>query len=159
MAKKDILELSRRCTPEGHNITWIVTCVVDADGSKRGIHRQRLVNLRDDEYYKMLDKIKQVFPAKKYGDAVMQVKRETEDIGYLLSCMRCACASDLSDEASVAEIIDIVKEQTRSEMRQAVIIWKDIYDIVGRDKNRESLDESEDVLEYIGVMTAPVRLD
>lgn len=25
MAKKDILELQRRCTPSEHNITWIVT--------------------------------------------------------------------------------------------------------------------------------------
>lgn len=156
MAKKDILELQRRCTPSEHNITWIVTCLVDADGSVRSVHRQRLVSMREDEYYKVLDKIRQVLPWKKYGDAVVQVKKEFSP--PLITIMEHARTTELSEETA-AEIIDIVKEQTQSETRQAVIIWKDVYDIVGQDRNRESLDESEDVLEYIGVMTAPVRLD
>lgn len=157
MAQRDIMELQKRMRPEGHNITWIATALVEPDGTVAGIHKERLVGMREEEYFKYLDKIKSIFPYKKYGDAVLQV--DVQQRQHLTDCMALAIKSEMKNDDAVSQIIETAKLAAASETRYAVIVWNDIYDIIRVDKNKESLDESEETLNYIGCMICPVNMD
>lgn len=158
MAKRDIMELQKRMRPEEHNITWAATALIEPDGTVAGIHKERLVGMREEEYFKYLDKIRGIFPYKKYGDAVLQVDAEHQAT-HLTDCMMLAIKSGMKNDDAVSQIIETAKEAAVSETRHAVIVWNDIYDIIRVDKNNESLDESEETLNYIGCMICPVNID
>lgn len=156
MAKRDILEMQHRMKADTNNITWVAVCLVESDGTMGPIHKQRLAAMREEEYYKYLDKIKQVFAGKKYGDAVMQV---TTDQTGITNTMAAAIKSEMKGDELIHEIIENTRDYITSERRYAIIIWQDIYDIVATNENNESLDESEEVLNYIGVMVCPVAME
>lgn len=158
MAQRDIMELQKRMRPEEHNITWVATALIEPDGTVAGVHKERLVGMREEEYYKYLDKIKSIFPYKKYGDAVLQLGIRYQ-LQMLLDAMFFAIKGEMKDDAAISEIIEIAKETATSETRHAVIVWNDIYDIIKVDKSNESLDESEETLNYIGCMVCPVNMD
>lgn len=157
MAKRDIMELYKRMKPDAHNITWVATALIEPDGTVESVHKVRLVSMREEEYFKYLDKIKSVFQHKKYGDAVLQVEvsKETMLHGDMLKAMR----SEMRDDEAINDIIEIAKEAAASETKHAVIIWNDIYDIIKTNKNNESLEESEETLNYIGCAVCPVNMD
>lgn len=158
MAKRDIMELQKRMRPEEHNITWVATALVEPDGTVASIHKERLVSMREEEYFKYLNKIKSIFPYKKYGDAVLQMDANSLH-SALHEYMRDAIYSGMKDVEAIGLMIEIAKEAAASETRHAVIVWNDIYDIIKVDKNNESLDESEETLNYIGCMICPVNMD
>ena len=158
MAKRDIMELQKRMRPDAHNITWVVTALIEPDGTVASIHKERLVSMREEEYFKSLSKIKSIFPYKKYGDAVLQMDANSLH-SALYEYMRDAIYSGMKNVEAIGLMIEIAKEAAVSETRHAVIIWNDIYDIIKVDKNNESLDESEETLNYIGCMICPVNMD
>ena len=158
MAKRDIMELQKRMRPEEHNITWVATALVEPDGTVASIHKERLVSMREEEYFKYLSKIKSIFPYKKYGDAVLQVDVQ-RGMTALHEYMSDVIKSGMKDDDAISQIIEIAKEAAVSETRHAVIVWNDIYDIIKVDKNNESLNESEETLNYIGCMICPVHMD
>ena len=157
MAKGDILEMKRRMTPKGNNITWVVTCLIEPDGEIKHVHKKRLASMREEEYFKYLKTIERVFAEKQYGDRVMQV--ETDRPGIMTTAMESAIKGEMKDDGVIDEIIQDVRHAIKTETRHAVVIWQDIYDIIATDKNNEQLDESEEVLNYIGVMVCPVGID
>lgn len=158
MAKRDIMELQKRMRPDAHNITWVVTALIEPDGTVASVNKERLVSMREEEYFKYLNKIKSIFPYKKYGDAVLQVDVQRGMTG-LHEHMSDAIHSEMKDDDAIQQIIEIAKEAAVSETRHAVIVWNDIYDIIKVDKNNESLDEPEETLNYIGCMICPVNMD
>lgn len=158
MAKRDIMELRKRMKPDEHNITWVETALIEPDGTVASIHKERLISMREEEYLKYLDKIKSIFPYKKYGDAVLQINVE-HMADHMIACMELAIKSEMKNDDAISQIIEITKEAAASETRHAVIVWNDIYDIIKVDKNNESLDESEETLNYIGCMLCPVHMD
>ena len=158
MAKRDIMELQKRMRPDEHNITWVVTALVEPDGTVASIHKERLVSMRKEEYFKYLSKIKSIFPYKKYGDAVLQMDANSLH-SALYEYMRDEIYSGMKDVEAIGLMIEIAKEAVASETRHAVIVWNDIYDIIKVDKNNESMDESEETLNYIGCMICQVNMD
>lgn len=96
MAKRDIMELQKRMRPEEHNITWVATALVEADGTVASVHKERLVGMREEEYFKYLSRIKSIFPYKKYGDAVLQISRDRAT--HLTDCMAFAIKSEMKLE-------------------------------------------------------------
>lgn len=158
MAKRDIMELQKRMRPDEHNITWIATALVEPDGTVASVHKERLVSMREEEYFKYLDKIKSIFQYKKYGDAVLQVDAQYGG-KVLYNCMDMVIDSGMKDDGAIMKIIEIARAAAASETRHAIIIWNDIYDIIKVDRNNESLDESEETLNYIGCMICPVNMD
>lgn len=159
MAKRDIMELQKRMRPDEHNITWVVTALIEPDGTVASIHKERLVSMREEEYFKYLYKIKSIFPYKKYGDAVLQINMDMHMETHLIDSVGLAIESEMKNDDAISQIIEIAKEAAASETRHAVIVWNDIYDIIKVDKNNESLDESEETLNYIGCMICPVNMD
>ena len=87
----------------------------------------------------------------------MQV--ETDGSGIMTDTMESAIRSEMKDDDVIYDIIKAARATIRTETRHAVIIWQDIYDIIAIDKNNEELDESEETLNYIGVMVCPVGMD
>ena len=109
MAKRDIMELQKRMRPDEHNITWVVTALVEPDGTVESVNKERLVSMREEEYFKYLSKIKSIFPYKKYGDAVLQM-----DINAL-HCELCEYMRDeirtgMNDIEAISLMIEVVKE-------------------------------------------------
>lgn len=158
MAKRDIMELQKRMRPDEHNITWIATALIEPDGTVASVHKDRLVSMREEEYFKYLDKIKSIFQYKKYGDAVLQVDVRCGTTA-LYGNMFAAIRSGMKDNDAIQQIIEIARAAAASETKHAIIVWNDIYDIIKVDKNNESLDESEETLNYIGCMLCPVNMD
>lgn len=108
MAKRDIMELQKRMRPDKHNITWIEIALIEPDGTVASVHKERLVSMREEEYFKYLDKIKSIFPYKKYGDAVLQVDvqtRTTALYGNMFDAMR----SGMKDDDAIQQIIEIAR--------------------------------------------------
>lgn len=158
MAKRDIMELQKRMRAEEHDITWIATALIEPDGTVTSVHKERLVNMREEEYFKYLDKIKSVFPYKKYGDAVLQVDAQYGG-KVLYKYIDIVIDSGMKDDGAIMKMIEIARAAAASETKHAIIIWNDIYDIIKVNKNNESLDESEETLNYIGCMLCPVNMD
>lgn len=158
MAKKDVAELQRRMKPDAHNITYLAGCLVEPDGEITSIFKERLVGMREEEYHKYLDRIRGIFAYKKYGDNIAEA-----DILYVGQPMelllKTAIESEMKDDDVIEAIFKLVRAAVSDGKRYAILVWNDIYDIVKTDKNNESLDESEETLNYIGCMICPVNMD
>ena len=155
MAKADILELKKRLTKNGCTFTKMCGCYVNADKEKILKINESFLNLEEDEFYKFLDIAKKVFSGT-FGNNILQLdfKREENKQDFFWKLDKSA----LKDEELLDEFYDGIIEKYDAQGNYLILIFHDAYDVISKDKNKEELENSDEVYEYILCAICPVEL-
>lgn len=155
MNKKDILELKKRFTKDRAGITRVTGCYVNADREKVTVFNENFLNLEDEEMFKYLEIAKKTLSGK-VGDNSL-----TLDMHEGSSCQKSLLAlkeSQLKDNTFLDSFYDSVIENYECEGNYLIVLFHDVYDIIKKSSDHLSLDESEEVYEYILCAICPVKL-
>ncbi len=155
MAKADILELKKRLTKNGCTFTKMCGCYVNADKEKILKINESFLNLEEDEFYKFLDIAKKVLSGT-FGNNILQLdfKREENKQDFFWKLDKSA----LKDEELLDEFYDEIIEKYDAQGNYLILIFHDAYDVISKDKNKEELENSDEVYEYILCAICPVEL-
>ena len=155
MAKADILELKKRLTKNGCTFTKMCGCYVNADKEKILKINESFLNLEEDEFYKFLDIAKKVLSGT-FGNNILQLdfKREENKQDFFWKLDKSA----LKDEELLDEFYDGIIEKYDAQGNYIILIFHDAYDVISKDKNKEELENSDEVYEYILCAICPVEL-
>ena len=155
MAKADILELKKRLTKNGCTFTKMCGCYVNADKEKILKINESFLNLEEDEFYKFLDIAKKVLSGT-FGNNILQLdfKREENKQDFFWKLDKSA----LKDEELLDEFYDGIIEKYEAQGNYLILIFHDAYDVISKDKNKEELENSDEVYEYILCAICPVEL-
>ena len=155
MAKADILELKKRLTKNGCTFTKMCGCYVNADKEKILKINESFLNLEEDEFYKFLDIAKKVLSGT-FGNNILQLdfKREENKQDFFWKLDKSA----LKDEELLDEFYDGIIEKYDAQGNYLILIFHDADDVISKDKNKEELENSDEVYEYILCAICPVEL-
>lgn len=156
MNNADRKELQRRFRKDNCTITRMCGCYVDSEKNIITHFEETFLNLEDSEFYKYLDIAKAVLSGK-MGDNILELKFDEERMAgrKRLEEMRDSRLKNLID---IDYIYDSIIENYDHIGNYLILLFHDAYDVITYTKNREKLDESEDVFEYLLCAICPVSL-
>ena len=159
MDKKSINELKRRLKKDSCTFTKICGCYVDDNKNKVTNLDEIFMNLEDDEFYKYLEMAKKVMSTN-IGNNILELnfsakyEEKNEYQQFLLGLK----SGGLKDQALVERFFDMVIEKYHSLGNYLILLYHDIYDVITKTSDNRSLDESEEVYEYIICAICPMIL-
>lgn len=156
MNNADRKELQRRFRKDNCTITRMCGCYVDSEKNIITHFEETFLNLEDSEFYKYLDIAKAVLSGK-LGDNLLELQFDEERMAgrKRLEEMRDSRLKNLID---IDYIYDSIIENYDHLGNYLILLFHDAYDVITYTKNREKLDESEDVYEYLLCAICPVSL-
>lgn len=158
MNKRDVLELRRRLKKDTCTITRVAGCYVDANKHKVLNLNETFLNLPDDEFYKYLEIAKKTLGGT-IGNNILELDFEKdEEYGGKQQFFMGLRASALKDEGLLDRLYDLIIEGYENVGNYIILVFHDSYDIISRTTDKQKLDESEEVYEYLLVAICPVDL-
>ena len=151
---KDVLELRKRLTKEECTITRMCGCYVDSEKNKVTKLEERFLNLDDEEFYKYLDIVKQVFH-KKIHDNMLSMEIEKEVSKKALAAV---VSTKLKQEEVLDRMYDSIIENFGYAGNYLILFFHDAYDVMKVTSDNQKLEESEEVYEHIICVICPVTL-
>lgn len=156
MNNADRKELQRRFRKDNCTITRLCGCYVDSEKNIITHFEETFLNLEDSKFYKYLDIAKAVLSGK-LGDNLLELKFNEERVSGR-KLLEEARDSKLKNVINEDDIFDGIIENYDHLGNYLILLFHDAYDIITYTKNREKLDESEDVYEYLLCAICPVSL-
>ena len=158
MNKKEILELKKRWTKNGCTFTRLCGCYVDAEKNALLRLGETFLTLDDEEFYKYLDIAKKTLSGTPQNQ-LLTLDFLPEEAGrdrqnFLLGLRESKLKNDDLLERFYEQVIDACQ----LEGNYLILLFHDAYDIIKKTTDAESLDESEEVYEYILCAICPVTL-
>lgn len=150
---KDILELRKRLN-ENCTITRMCGCYVDNEKNKVTKLEERFLNLNDEEFYKYLEIVKQIF-SKKIHDNMLSMEIENEVSKKALAAV---VGSKLKQEEVLDRMYDKIIESFGHTGNYLILFFHDVYDVIKVTSDNRKLEESEEIYEYIICTICPVTL-
>ncbi len=159
MNKRDVMELRKRLKGDKCNINRMAGCYVDAGRNKVVTLNESFLNLDTEEYEKFLEIARKTMGGT-IGNNILEVAfpPEEEQPGGKAMFLNGLRASDLQNEELLDTLYDLIIKNYRYDGNYLILVFHDVYDIMRRTSDRQKLDESEEVYEYILVSICPVVL-
>lgn len=155
--REDMLELTRRMTPERTSFTRIAGCYVDRDGDYDGSFNTNFLNLSVAGKAKNL-KLAKVVPfsepdrnLKKY-----RYEKQAQGPGSMWQMLMAMRDCGLKNDALMDTFYDVVMEEYKTDSEYAVYVFHDCYDIPIKAADKERLWESEEVFSYLICVICPL---
>lgn len=159
MNKKEINEIKRRFKKEGCSIQRMAGCYVDAERNKLCSFVQTFLNLEDEEFYKYLDIAKKGLSGTLGNNLInLEFPVSEEEIGGRQQILMALRASHLEDEGLLNAFYDHIIDSYDYVGNYLITIYYDAYDIPLKGTDDITMDESDEVYEYILVCINPVSL-
>lgn len=157
MNARDVMELKARFKAGACTIQKMAGCYVDMEKGICTKFRKHFLDLPDEEFFKYLEIIKQIY-SKKVDDNMLclDIKDEEKTMGATRQSLEALVASGLKDDDMLNAFCIKITEAQPCAGKYLILIYHDIYDIPKVAKDGESLDESEEVYDYISVAICPV---
>lgn len=159
MRKKDILELRRRFKKDDSTFTKVCGCYVNDKKDSILKFRESFLNLDDDEYFKYLDIAKKVLSGR-IGNNILELNFLTDE--NLTSEKQLSFIqiknSQLKDNSLLDDFYKSIIDNYNYTGNFLILLFHDIYDVIGKTTDNISLDESEEVYEYVLCAICPVSL-
>ena len=156
MNNNDRKELQRRFKKENCTITKLCGCYVDSEKRKVTTFKETFLNLEESEFYKYLDIAKAVLSGK-MGDNILELQFDGyRELGKKL--LERARDSKLKDDTVLDYIYDGIIQNYGYIGNYLILVFHDAYDVITYTNNKEKLDESEDVYEYLLCAICQVNL-
>ncbi len=159
MDKKDLMELRRRYKKDQCNIDRLACCYVDEQKNKITRSNEHFLNLPTDELEKYLDIVKKTVNGT-IGDNVIEYEfpGSEEEAGGRQQYFNGLRNSGLKNDSLLDPLYDLIIKNFDYDGSYLILVFHDAYDIITRTTDKNKLDESEEVYEYILVSVCPMEL-
>lgn len=159
MDQKGVMELRRRFTKGGSTFQRIRSVYVNSEKKKVTAVNKTFFSMEDEEAFKYLDIAKKTLSGK-MGDALLDVDMNTGDCSQedLVKLLKALKASELKDDSLTDQLFDHIIDTYDSEEPFYIVLFYDVYDVPTKTLDNRSLDESEEVYEYLLCAICPMKL-
>ena len=157
--KKEIMEIKKRLKKEGCTFTRMCGCYVDGEHNRITRLGKTFLNLDEEEFFKYLELAKKVLSGT-LGNNLLELEfplSEEEQGGrqqFLLGLRQ----SRLKNDDLLERFYDLIIENYDYAGNYLILIFHDAYDVPSKTKDHRSLDESEEIYEYLLCAVCPVTL-
>ena len=159
MNKKEVNEIKRRFKKDSVNFDKMVGCYVEANKEMVLTFKETFLNLEDEEFHKYLEIANKALSGT-IGNNLLELpfdpNNEVEGSGHdLLMRLR---ETGLKDEKLLLEYYNRIIESYDYVGNFLILLYHDTYDVPMKTTDDLTLDESEEVYEYIICAICPVQL-
>lgn len=159
MNKKEVLELKKRFTKNGCTFTKMAGCYVDSEKQKVVNIHETFLNLDEEEFYKYLDIAKKTLSGTVHNNLLeLQFPKEEEEAGGKQQFLMGLRESKLKNPDLIDRFFDLVIETYQFPGNYLILLFHDAYDVMKKTSDNLTLDESEEVYEYLLCAICPVTL-
>lgn len=152
--REDMLELTRRLTPQRCNLVRIAGAYMDEEGFVDGTFNTNFLNLKGAERQRCLDMAKAI-PFADTNRELVEYEipgMKPDSIWQLLYAIRDC---ELKNDALMLNLYEIIGEHYNYGQPYAIYVYYGVYDVPVKAADKERLDESEEVYKYLIVSIAP----
>lgn len=159
MNKKEVMELKRRFKKDGCTFTRICGCYVNSERNKITDFGETFLNLDEDEFYKYLEIAKKTLSGSLGNQLLLlDFPLEEEKAGGRQQFLMGLRESRLKNEDLLERFYEMVMENYSYAGNYLILVFHDAYDVMVKTSDHRSLDESEEVYEYLLCAICPVTL-
>lgn len=159
MNKKDILELKHRMKKTHCTFTHMCGCYVNAEKEIVLTFDENFLNLEEEELHKYLEiAAKTLSGTPKDNLLELAFPKEAEDEGGKQQFLMGLKESKLKNHELVMALFRLVIDNYEYEGNYLILLFHDAYDVMKKTNDNLSLDESEEVYEYLLCAICPVTL-
>ena len=157
--KKEIMEIKKRLKKEGCTFTRMCGCYVDGEHNRVTRLGKTFLNLDEEEFYKYLELAKKVLSGT-LGNNLLELEfpLSEEEQGGRQQFLLGLRESKLKNEELLERFYDLIIDHYDYVGNYLILIFHDAYDVPLKTKDRRSLDESEEIYEYLLCAICPVTL-
>jgi len=159
MNKKEITEIKRRFKKESCTFSKMAGCYVDANKEMVLTFNQTFLNLEDEEFHKYLE-IANKSMSGAVGNNLLELpfSEDAEIEGGGQDLLMKIRESRLTDEKLLLEYYQRIIETYEFVGNFLIVLFHDTYDIPLKTTDEMTLDDSEEVYDYIICAICPVQL-
>ncbi len=159
MNKREVTEIKRRLKKEGCSIQRMAGCYVSGEKEKLLTFSQNFLNLEDEELHKYLEVANKALSGNVGNNLLtLEFSLEEEAIGGRQQALMALRASKLENEALLEAFYNHIIENYDFIGNYLITVYYDVYDVPLKGTDNLSMDDSEDVYEYILCCICPVAL-
>ena len=159
MNKKEILELKRRMTKTNCTFTRMCGCYVNAEKEIVLTFNENFLNLGEDELHKYLEIATKTLSGTR-GNNLLELTfpKEQEEAGGKQQFLMGLKESKLKNDELSQTFYQLVIDNYDYAGNYLIILFHDVYDVMAKTSDNRTLDESEEVYEYLLGAVCPVTL-
>ena len=159
MNKKEVMELKRRLKKEQCTFTKMCGCYVNGNKEKLLTFQETFLNLEEEELYKYLEIARKVFSGT-VGNNLLELSfpLEEEEPGHRQHSLMAIRGDGLKNTDLVDVLYDQIIQYYDYVGNYLILLFHDAYDVMTKTSDGISVDESEEVFEYILCAICPVEL-
>ena len=159
MNKKEILELKRRMTKTNCTFTRMCGCYVNAEKEIVLTFNENFLNLSEDELHKYLEIATKTLSGTR-GNNLLELTfpKEQEEAGGKQQFLMGLKESKLKNDELSQTFYQLVIDNYNYAGNYLIILFHDVYDVMAKTSDNRTLDESEEVYEYLLGAVCPVTL-
>ena len=159
MNKKEILELKRRMTKTNCTLTRMCGCYVNAEKEIVLTFNENFLNLSEDELHKYLEIATKTLSGTR-GNNLLELTfpKEQEEAGGKQQFLMGLKESKLKNDELSQTFYQLVIDNYDYAGNYLIILFHDVYDVMAKTSDNRTLDESEEVYEYLLGAVCPVTL-
>lgn len=156
MNKKEVMEIKKRIKKDSCTFTKVCGCYVNVDGNKITRLNETFLNLEDDEMFKYMEIAKKVLSGKEGNNILTLDMSEDNDMKKMLLGLRDDGLK--SDELAEAFYDHVIENRLISDSNYLILLFHDAYDVIQKGADGRSLEDSDEVYEYVLCAICPVNL-
>ncbi len=159
MNKKEILELKRRMTKTNCTFTRMCGCYVNAEKEIVLTFNENFLNLSEDELHKYLEIAAKTLSGTR-GNNLLELTfpKEQEEAGGKQQFLMGLKESKLKNDELSQTFYQLVIDNYDYAGNYLIILSHDVYHVMAKTSDNRTLDESEEVYEYLLGAVCPVTL-
>lgn len=159
MNKLEVAELKKRFTKNHCTFTKMCGCYVDSEKNRIVDINETFLNLDEEEFHKYLDIAKKTLSGN-LGNNLLNLEFPIEQEGndgiqHFLMALR---ESKLKNQELLERFYELIINTYEQPGNYLILLFHDAYDIIKKTSDNSSLDESEEVYEYLLCAICPVVL-
>ena len=152
--REDMLELTRRMTPDRSNFVRIAGAYIDEDGYVDGTFNTNFLKLNGSEKSRCLNIAKAIPYADSNIDLVSYKIPETNG-DSLWKLLYALLDCELKNDALLLNLYEIIAQELDFSDRYSIYVYYGVYDVPIKAADKERLDESEEVYKYLILAISP----
>ncbi len=158
ITKRDVQELRKRLTKKACTFDRVTGCYINSGKEVILKFSESFSNLAEEEFFKYLELAKKVFSGS-LGKNLLELEFErTDEAKERQQFFQSLRQDEQCTDELIEQFFSQFMEHYHNEGSYLVLLFHDVYDVPVRTKDRQKLDDSEEVYEYILCAVCPVEL-
>lgn len=159
MIKTEVAELKKRLTKNHCTFTKMCGCYVDSEKNRIVDINETFLNLDEEEFHKYLDIAKKTLSGNMGNNLLnLEFPMEEEQQGGKQQFLMALRDSKLKNPDLLERFYELIIDTYEQPGNYLILIFHDAYDVMKMTSDKNELDESEEVYEYLLCSICPVIL-